>query len=117
MTQPATAPVASRASASCGSVETVPQTVTSTAASALIDGDGAVFPETVGHRADDELDRAVGDGISRDHNRGDADRGLEVGGNLRQQRIGHPHLRLAGKAGDREQQDRARRRFCAEAGG
>ena len=73
-------------------------------------GDGAVFAEAVADRADDQLDRAVGESIGRHHHGGGADGGVEVGGDLGQQRIGHPHLRLRGEARDREQHDRARRR-------
>src|SRR5215813_5324825 len=75
--------------------------------------DGAIFAETVADRADDELDRAVADGVGGDHDRGFAHRGAEIGGDLRQQRVGHPHHRLARKACDREQDDGARRDFLA----
>jgi hypothetical protein len=44
MTQPATAPVASRASASCGSDDAVPHSVTSTAASTLAIATVRYFP-------------------------------------------------------------------------
>ena len=76
------------------------------------DRDGAVFPEPVGHRADHELDGSVRNRISREHNRGHAHGGLEVARDLRQERIGHPHLRLARKAGGREQNDGANRRLA-----
>jgi hypothetical protein len=73
------------------------------------DGDGAVFAEAVGDRADDELDRTMCDRISGDDDGRGADRGVEVRGDLRQQGIGDAHLRLAGKARRRQQHDRARR--------
>ena len=76
---------------------------------------GAVFAELVADRADDELNRTVGDRIGRHHHSRRADGGLEVGGDLRQQRIGHAHLRLRREARDREQHDRAGRRLCAAA--
>ena len=118
MTQPATAPVASRASASCGSVEAVPQTATSTAASRLDDRDGAKFAEAVGHRAGDELNGAVGERIGGDHDGGGADGRLEIVGDLRQQRIGYAHLRLGGKARPPPAAgSSALAIFCAEAGG
>ena len=47
----------------------------------------------------------MGHGIGRHHHGGGADGGVQIGGDLRQQRIHHPHLGLAGKAGDREQDD------------
>ena len=50
--------------------------------------------------------------IGGDHDRGLAHGGAEIGRDLRQQRIGHPHHGLARKAGDREQDDRAGRDFC-----
>ena len=53
-------------------------------------GDGAVFAEAVADRADDQLDRAMGEGIGRHHHGGGAHGGVEVGGDLRQQRIGRP---------------------------
>ena len=111
MIQPAAAPEAKRATASavsdCASAAERHQD----GGERAHDGDGAVFAEAVADRADDELDRAVGDRIGGDHDRGGADGGAEVGGDLRQQRIGDPHLRLAGKARDREQDDRAGRDF------
>ena len=73
-------------------------------------GDGAVFAEAVADRADHQLDRAMGEGIGRHHHGGGAHGGVEVGSDLRQQRIGDAHLCLRGKARDREQHDRARRR-------
>src|SRR5262244_1287728 len=75
--------------------------------------DRAVFAEAVADRPDDELDRAVADGVGGHHDRSLAHRGAEIGGDLRQQRIGHPHHRLARKACDREQDDGARRDFLA----
>ena len=80
------------------------------------DGDRAIFPEAVGHRPDHELNCPVGDGVSRDHDGGDAHGGLKVGCDLRQQRIGDAHLRLGGKARRRQQQDRARRNFLRRSG-
>ena len=115
MIQPAAAPVASR-------VKCELRQRTRHAAQRHQDGadgahhrDGAVFAEAVAERPDDELDRAMGDGIGGHHHGGGADRGVEVAGNLRQQRIRHPHLRLAGEARDREQHDRAPRRLGAAA--
>src|SRR5215472_6595971 len=75
--------------------------------------DGAIFAEAVADRADDELDRAVAHGVGGDHDRGFAHRGAEIGGDLRQERVGHAHHRLARKACDREQDDGARRDFGA----
>jgi hypothetical protein len=80
------------------------------------DGDGAVFAEAVGDRADDELDRTMCDRISGDDNGRGADRGVEVRGDLRQQGIGDAHLRLAGKARRRQQHDRARRGLWRQEG-
>ena len=71
---------------------------------------GPVFAEPVADRADDELNRAVGHRIGGDHHRRDADGGMQIGRHLRQQRVHDPDLRLAGKAGDRQEDDRARRR-------
>jgi len=51
----------------------------------------------------------VGDGIGRHHDGCGANRGVEVGRDLRQQRIGDAHLRLCREARDREQHDRAGR--------
>ena len=107
MTQLATAPVASRASASCGSDEAVPQ-----GGKDARNCDGAIFAEPVGHRADHELNGSVRKRIRREHDRGHAHGRLEVACNLRQERIGHAHLRLAGKAGRREQDDGANRRLA-----
>ena len=59
------------------------------------------------------LDRAVAHGVGGDHDRGCAHRGAEIGGDLRQERVGHAHHRLARKACDREQDDGARRDFGA----
>jgi hypothetical protein len=73
-------------------------------------GNGAVFAEAVADRADHELDGAVGYGIGGDHHGGCTDAGMEVGCDLRQERIGDADLRLTGEAGDREQNDRAGRR-------
>ena len=42
-------------------------------------GDGAILAEAVADRADDELDRAVAEGIGGDHDRGGAHRGAEIG--------------------------------------
>ena len=53
----------------------------------------------------------MGDRIGRHHDGGGADAGVKIGRDLRQQRIRHPHLRLAGEAGDGEQHDGARRHF------
>ena len=78
-------------------------------------GHGAIFAEPVADRADDELDRAVGDRIGGDHHGGGADGGVQVGRDLRQEQIHDPHLRLAGKARDREQHDRAGRRLARAA--
>jgi hypothetical protein len=74
---------------------------------------GAIFAEAVADRADDELDRAVGDRVGGDDYGRGADAGVKIGRDLRQQRIGHPHLRLAGKAGHGKQHDGACRRFFA----
>ena len=41
----------------------------------------------------------------------------EIGRDLRQQRVGDAHQRLAGEAREREQDDRARRVLCGEMGG
>ena len=78
------APVASRASASPGSVETVPQIITSTAAIARHCRHRAILPETVADRPDDELNRAVGERIGGDHDGGGTHGGVEVGRDLRQ---------------------------------
>ena len=74
--------------------------------------DGDVFAETVAYRPGNELHGSVGDGVQRDDDRGDADGGVKVEGDLRQQRVGHAHLRLGGKAGRREQSDGTDRGFA-----
>jgi hypothetical protein len=78
---------------------------------------GSIFAETVGQRADHELNGAVGHGISGHHHRGQADSGMQIGRNLRQERVHHSDLRLAGKARDRKQRDCAHRRFGRPFGG
>ena len=67
----------------------------------------AVFAEAVADRPDDELHRAVHQRIGRDDDRGDADRRAQIGRDLRQQRIGRAHHRLAGEAGDGQKHDGA----------
>src|SRR6266508_5301504 len=69
----------------------------------------AIFAKPISHRTDDELNRAVAHRVGRDHDRGFAHRGSEVGGDLRQERVRHPHHRLARKARARQQDDGARR--------
>ena len=69
----------------------------------------SILAEPVGDRPDDELDRAVRHRIGRHHDRGLADGSLEIVGDLRQQRIRHPHHRLGGKACAGKQDDRAER--------
>ncbi len=61
-------------------------------------GDAEIFTEPVADRPDDELHRAVRQRIGPDRDRGRADADVEIGGDLRQQRVRHPHHRLAGEA-------------------
>jgi hypothetical protein len=78
---------------------------------------GSIFAETVGQRSDHELDGAVRHGIGGHHHGGEADGGMQIGRDLGQERVHHPDLRLAGKARDRKQRDRAHRRFGRPFGG
>ena len=71
------------------------------------DGDAVIFAETVADRADDELHRAMREQIGGDHDRGGADGDLQVGGDLRQQRIGRAHHGLGGEGGERQKRDGA----------
>ena len=73
--------------------------------------DGAVFAEAIAERTDDELDRAVAHSVSSNHDGGFAHGGPEIDGDLRQERVGHPHHCLARKARDRQQHDGARGNF------
>ena len=76
-----------------------------------------IFAEAVADRADHELHRAVGHSIGGDDDRGGADADAEVGGDLRQQRIGRraPRAWLAKAASASSAM--ARRRCRAVAGG
>ncbi len=67
--------------------------------------DAGIFAEAVADRADDKLHRAVRQRIGGDHDRGRADAYAHVGRDLRQERIGDPHHRLAGKRCDRQERD------------
>jgi hypothetical protein len=70
---------------------------------------GAVFAEAVADRTDNELDRAVRHRVGGDHHGRYADGGMQIGRHLRQQRVHHADLGLAGKARDSQQNDGARR--------
>jgi len=72
----------------------------------------AALAEAVAYRTGNELDRSVRYGIQRDDQRGDADGRMKIDGDLRQERVGDAHLRLAGKAGRREQRDGADESFA-----
>jgi len=65
------------------------------------------LPKRSPDRADDQLHRAMAQEVHRHYDRGRADAGIEIGGDLRQQRIGHAHHGLRGKAGDGKQDDGA----------
>lgn len=71
------------------------------------DGDAEILAEAVADRPDHQLHRAVRQQIGGDHDRGRADADLEVGGDLRQQRIGRPHHSLGGKARHGQKRDGA----------
>jgi hypothetical protein len=71
----------------------------------------AVLAEAIPERADDELHCAVAHRVGSNHDRGFAHGGAEIERDLRQERIGHPHHRLTGKARDCQQDDGARRDF------
>jgi hypothetical protein len=71
--------------------------------------DRAILAEPVSDRSDDELDRAVAHGIGSDDDRGRSHRGPEIGGDLRQERVGDPHHRLAREPRARQQDYGARR--------
>ena len=71
------------------------------------DGNAQIFADAVADRADHQLHRAVRQQIGGDHDRGRADADIEVGGDLRQQRIGDPHHGLGGEGGERQQRDGA----------
>ena len=71
------------------------------------DHDHRIFAEPVADWSDEELHRAVHERIGPHGDGCDADRHREVLRNLRQQRIGRAHHRLAREASDREQHDGA----------
>jgi hypothetical protein len=71
---------------------------------------GPIFAEAIADGADHQLNRTMRHRIGGDDHGRDANRGMQIGRDLRQQRIHHPDLRLAGEAGDRQENDRARRR-------
>ena len=81
------------------------------------DGDQAKFAEAVGDRSGNELNEAVRNGVSGDDNCRDADGGVEIDGDLRQERIGDANLRLTGETGGRQQNDGSRRRLARGGGG
>ena len=109
MIQPAASPLPRRAQRSVAAAMCAsPQRRTSTVDAARGNARSAVFAEAVADRPDDELHRAVRQRIGRDTIEAAPTRDAEVGRDLRQQRIGDPHHRLAGEAGERQQRDGGR---------
>ncbi len=100
MIQPVASPLASRAATSSGSEGASPQASTISVEQAAAMRDAEILAEAVADRADHQLHRAVRQQVDGDHDRGGADGDVEIGGDLRQQRIGHPHHGLGGEGGD-----------------
>ncbi len=71
------------------------------------DADAEIFAEAVADRADDELHRTVRQQVKVTITRGRADGGLQIVGDLRQQRVGRAHHRLGGESRAGEQDDSA----------
>ena len=107
MIQPVASPLPSRAATSSGSDGASPHSATMTVGGGGGERDAEVFAEAVADRADHQLHRAVRQQIDGDDDRGRADGDVEVGGDLRQQRIGRAHHGLGGKGGERQQRDGA----------
>ena len=107
MIQPVASPLPSRAATSSGSDGASPHSATMTEARGGGERDAEVFAEAVADRADHQLHRAVRQQIGGHDDRGGAHGDVEIGGDLRQQRIGRAHHGLSGKAGDRQQHDGA----------
>ena len=65
------------------------------------------FAEPVADQAGESLRQAVGDGVGGDDGGGRTQAGAEIGGDLRQQRVGDAQRGAAGEGGERQQDDDA----------